>query len=109
MHTAWFYGGPIGDGEKVVLESVLGKDVADLKDAFVAKMGTRMTFKLFQAVKGVGVASSWEKMGDALDVEMKLADVFGDLDMQRFFIIVGQPAMAAPQSSNPNGYSSTTR
>ena len=88
MYTAWFYGGSIGDGENVVLESVRGKHVADLKDALVAKIGTRVNFGpfiLFHAVKGVGVASSWEKTGDAQDVEMKLA-VFVHLDMQRFFI-----------------------
>ena len=44
------------------------------------------SFKLFHAVKGAGVASPWGKMGDALDVEMKLAVLFGDLDKLRFFV-----------------------
>ena len=44
------------------------------------------SFKLFHAVKGVGVASSWEKMGDALDIKMKLADVFRNDTEIDFFI-----------------------
>ena len=88
--TAWFYGSLL-QGEKVVFPNVQGKsDVADLKDALINMLGTRMNLGSFFVFKaegmGGGDASSWKKSGVALDVEQKLSVVFGGLRELHFFV-----------------------
>ena len=88
--TAWFYGSEL-QGEKVVFQNVHGKsDVADLKDALIAKLGSRVnlgSFLVFKAERmGGGVTSSWEKSGVALEAEQKLSVVFGGLRELHFFV-----------------------
>jgi len=87
--TAWFYGSTL-QGEKVVFESIAGKDVADLKDALVAELGTRVnlgSFSLFRAEgSGGGDETAWNKCGAMLDAMAKLTEVCGTSDPVVFFV-----------------------
>ena len=91
MLTAWFFGSPL-QGEKVVFESVAGMDVADLKDALVAKLRDRVnlgSFSLFRAERSRGDdtgTTSWIKSGAVLDAMKKLTEVCGTSDLVVLYV-----------------------